>query len=182
MRELKTLLLILAIATATMEVNTVQAAPVSASVQLGTVADSFSLIEKTQYVSGGKQYCWYDNGWKGPGWYWCGYNLRQGFGYGGPPGWQNWHPGSPPLHGPGSSHNPTSPMPPPAGPGAPIVPNLPKNYQSPGLGCAVCAPPPSNKQGPSSGSTNPTKQGPPPPPGGRPPNTGGGGGGGGGHH
>jgi hypothetical protein len=32
-------------------------------------------------------YCWYDQGWKGPGWYQCGYAWRRGHGWGGPYGW-----------------------------------------------------------------------------------------------
>ena len=48
------------------------------------------LIQNIQYVWEGRNYCWYDDGWRGPGWYWCGYNLRQGFGWGGERGWRNW--------------------------------------------------------------------------------------------
>jgi hypothetical protein len=57
MRELKIPLLILAIAIGAMELNTAQAAPVAVSGQLGAIADSLSLVEKTQYVFGGKEYC-----------------------------------------------------------------------------------------------------------------------------
>ena len=28
------------------------------------------------YFFGGHRYCWYDGGWRGPGWYWCGYPWR----------------------------------------------------------------------------------------------------------
>jgi hypothetical protein len=45
------------------------------------------------YFWGGHNYCWY-NGWRGPGWYWCGYGARRGFGWGGGYGWRGWvHPG-----------------------------------------------------------------------------------------
>jgi hypothetical protein len=30
-------------------------------------------LEEVQFVWGGRNYCWYSNGWQGPGWYWCGY-------------------------------------------------------------------------------------------------------------
>jgi hypothetical protein len=40
---------------------------------------------------GGRRYCWYDDGWHGPGYYWCGYGYNQGYGYGGGEGWQGWH-------------------------------------------------------------------------------------------
>ena len=33
-----------------------------------------------QFVYSGHQYCWYGNGWKGAGFYWCGYAWRHGFG------------------------------------------------------------------------------------------------------
>jgi hypothetical protein len=96
--------------------NTAQAAPVAVSSQLGAIADRLSPIEKTQFIIGGREYCWYEDGWNGPGWYRCGYYLRPGFGWGGPSGWHNWHhgPGSEhnpptPTHGPGTSHNPVSP-------------------------------------------------------------------------
>src|SRR5258708_5696696 len=42
------------------------------------------------YFFGGRQYCWYDSAWSGPGWYWCGYAWRNGLGWGGPGGWHGW--------------------------------------------------------------------------------------------
>src|SRR5579863_3601829 len=36
---------------------------------------------------GGHNYCWYDDGWSGPGYYWCGYGYYHGYGYGGGEGW-----------------------------------------------------------------------------------------------
>ena len=39
---------------------------------------------------GGREYCWYDDGWRGSGWYWCGYGYRDGFGWGGGEGFQGW--------------------------------------------------------------------------------------------
>jgi hypothetical protein len=64
-----------------------QAAPVNA---IGDAAAAFNVVDKTQYVYGGHSHCWYNSGWKGPGWYWCGYRWRRGYGYGGPRGWNNW--------------------------------------------------------------------------------------------
>ena len=43
------------------------------------------------YWYDGHQYCWYDIGWRGPGWYWCGYGLNNGIGWGGPIGWHFWY-------------------------------------------------------------------------------------------
>jgi len=49
------------------------------------------LLQKTQYwLWGGRNYCWYDFGWHGPGFYWCGYATRRGYGWGGPIGWRGW--------------------------------------------------------------------------------------------
>ena len=52
--------------------------------------DELSISEQAQYRLGGRQYCFYVDGWRGPGWYWCGYQLRRGLGWGGPVGWNNW--------------------------------------------------------------------------------------------
>jgi len=41
----------------------------------------------TPYAWGGYNYCWYPRGWRGPGWYWCGYAWRTGLGWGGPWAW-----------------------------------------------------------------------------------------------
>lgn len=38
----------------------------------------------------GRAYCWYESGWKGPGWYRCGFAARRGLGWGGPAGWHGW--------------------------------------------------------------------------------------------
>ena len=35
-----------------------------------------SLPRSAIYAWGGRHYCWYYNGWRGPGWYWCGYPWR----------------------------------------------------------------------------------------------------------
>jgi hypothetical protein len=50
-------------------------------------------IEQAQFIFGGRNYCWYDDGWHGPGYYWCGYAFRRGFGWGGGAGWHGWHGG-----------------------------------------------------------------------------------------
>jgi hypothetical protein len=55
-----------------------------------------SQVENAQYVFGGRNFCWYSAGWKGAGWYWCGYAARRGLGWGGPAGWRGWRGG---VHG-----------------------------------------------------------------------------------
>jgi hypothetical protein len=53
------------------------------------------------YALGGHSYCWYDGGWHGPGWYWCGYNYNNGVGWGGPLGFNYWfHFGQPYINNP----------------------------------------------------------------------------------
>jgi len=87
---------------------TAQAMPLS---QLGPSANSLMPLEKTQlFIFGGRHYCFYLDGWHGPGWYWCGYAWRRGFGWGGPRGWHGWHPGRPGPHpGPGPRFHPGGP-------------------------------------------------------------------------
>jgi len=43
------------------------------------------------YVHEGNRYCFYFNGWHGPGWYRCGYAFRRGLGWGGVYGWNSWN-------------------------------------------------------------------------------------------
>ena len=52
-----------------------------------------SEVEQAQFFYGGRNYCWYDDGWRGPGFYWCGYAWRRGLGWGGGVGWHGWHRG-----------------------------------------------------------------------------------------
>ena len=42
------------------------------------------------YVHEGRRYCFYFDGWHGPGWYRCGFAWRRGFGWGGVYGWNDW--------------------------------------------------------------------------------------------
>lgn len=90
--------------------------------------DAMPPIEEAQFSWRGRRYCWYFDGWRGPGWYWCGYHLRRGFGWGGPAGWHGWHrpphrrpginrPGRPPsgVHRPGRPPGVNRPGRPPSG-------------------------------------------------------------------
>jgi hypothetical protein len=83
-----------------------------APIGLRNAADDLILLDSVGYTWKGRQYCWYNAGWRGAGWYWCGYERRRGFGWGGPPGWRGWHrpghrpgihppkPGRPGIHPP----------------------------------------------------------------------------------
>jgi hypothetical protein len=48
------------------------------------------LVAQAQYSYEGKDYCWYDDGWNGPGWYVCGQYTVRGVGWGGGAGWHGW--------------------------------------------------------------------------------------------
>jgi hypothetical protein len=69
------------------------AAPLTGGNSLGSVAAPQQSVELAQYAWGGRNYCWYPGGWRGPGWYWCGYAWRSGFGWGGGYGWHGWRGG-----------------------------------------------------------------------------------------
>jgi hypothetical protein len=58
------------------------------------------------YFWGGHQYCWYPDGWNGPGWYWCGEYSEPGVGWGGGEGWHGWHRGAEHGHGGGPKGGP----------------------------------------------------------------------------
>ena len=50
----------------------------------------FGFPNPLDFMLGGRNYCWYDDGWRGPGWYWCGYGSRYGYGWGGGEGFNGW--------------------------------------------------------------------------------------------
>ncbi len=56
-------------------------------------------LQDVQFLFGGRNYCWYPVGWRGPGYYWCGYANRRGLGWGGPVGWHGWRSGGGGDHG-----------------------------------------------------------------------------------
>lgn len=86
---MKKLGLAVAFAGATLALSaTAQAAPVGSAI--GNAAATINLVEKSQYVYGGYNHCWYRSGWHGAGWYRCGYRWRSGYGWGGVAGWNGW--------------------------------------------------------------------------------------------
>ncbi|WP_294540037.1 hypothetical protein [uncultured Rhodoblastus sp.] len=74
-------------------INTAGAAVVGGIASGGRLALAASPIEQAQYVYGGAPYCFYGNGWRGPGWYRCGFAFRTGYGWGGGYGWNGWRGG-----------------------------------------------------------------------------------------
>ena len=74
----------------------------------GAVAGLRTDASLVQFLFGGRQYCWYEYGWQGPGWYWCGYERRRGYGWGGGYGWhgaRGGHPGAGRGVGHGAAHS-----------------------------------------------------------------------------
>jgi hypothetical protein len=76
------------------------AAPLPNDTSIKGAATAESPVELAQFLFGGRNYCFYPDGWHGPGFYWCGYAFRTGFGYGGPEGWRGWGRGGPGRGGP----------------------------------------------------------------------------------
>jgi len=67
------------------------ARPVRPRATESAASGSADFAEDEYYWFEGHRYCWYDIGWRGPGWYWCGYGLNNGIGWGGPIGWHFWY-------------------------------------------------------------------------------------------
>src|SRR5215469_2077251 len=65
---------------------------------LRTAANQLAAVETVQFSWKGQRYCWYNSGWRGPGWYRCGFRWRRGHGWGGPSGWHGWR--RPGMHRP----------------------------------------------------------------------------------
>jgi len=75
--------------------ESVRAAPLVAVGGVRAAAQNLNAVETVQFIWAGRNYCWYDDGWRGPGWYWCGYAFRTGLGWGGGYGWHGWRGGHP---------------------------------------------------------------------------------------
>ena len=76
--------------------------PLAGSAEAATVGalptTGFLPIENAQMIYLGHNFCWYDGGWQGPGYYWCGYAWNHGAGWGGGEGWHGWNHGSQGAH------------------------------------------------------------------------------------
>jgi hypothetical protein len=92
MRSVRSLTLAAAVLMCGLPIGMAQAAPIAPQ-GFGPAADEQSVIEHVQFRWAGGEYCWYEDGWRGPGFYRCGYRLRVGRGWGGPAGWHGWRVG-----------------------------------------------------------------------------------------
>lgn len=86
--------ILVAAALATASLMGAASANASPSIVIGVDRPGVAVVDQAQYVYYGHRYCWYEDGWRGPGWYWCGYAYRRGWGWGGPGGWRGWYSGS----------------------------------------------------------------------------------------
>jgi hypothetical protein len=69
-----------------------QAMPLTGSAAMREAAGATNLVEQTAvFVYEGRPFCFYFDGWQGPGWYRCGFAWRRGLGWGGVYGWQGWN-------------------------------------------------------------------------------------------
>lgn len=81
---------VVALAVASVAINSPSQAAAVAPNGLRAAADELAVIDTVQFTWRGRPYCWYPTGWRGPGWYRCGFRWRRGFGWGGPLGWHGW--------------------------------------------------------------------------------------------
>ncbi len=124
-KTLRSSLMIAGLAVATLSATP----PAQAQIRIGVGA--YPGYHGPVYRFAGEDYCWYEDAWRGPGWYVCGSQWRRGFGWGGQYGWHGWHPRP--------HHHPHGPRPQP-GPGRPPVGGHPGPSKPP-----VGAPPGSPK-------------------------------------
>jgi hypothetical protein len=71
-------------------VSAAQAAPAGPLVSGVYLSGDAATLQPVQFFFGGENYCWYVSGWRGPGYYYCGYAWRRGLGWGGGAGWNGW--------------------------------------------------------------------------------------------
>src|ERR1700704_4416547 len=91
MRKLvTTLLAAAAFVAAGSVINRADAMPLGDPTGVRGAIDELNIIDNVQYYYGGRRYCWYEDGWNGPGWYWCGHYLVPGLYWGGGVGWRGW--------------------------------------------------------------------------------------------
>jgi hypothetical protein len=73
-------------------INRADAMPLGDQTGIRGAIDDLNIIDNVQYYYGSRRYCWLDDGWNGPGWYWCdGYGP--GIGWGGGYGWRGFRGG-----------------------------------------------------------------------------------------
>src|SRR5205809_771605 len=74
-------------------INRADAMPLGDPSGIRAAGEELNIIDNVQFIYGGRNYCFYDDGWNGPGWYWCGRYLVPGIGWGGGLGFRGWRGG-----------------------------------------------------------------------------------------
>ena len=72
-----------------------EAAVGGGAIGLSVAAAQFAPVQQVQFFYDGRNYCWYDDGWQGPGFYLCGFAWNEGYGWGGGYGWNGWRGSAP---------------------------------------------------------------------------------------
>ncbi len=70
-------------------ISSAQAGPVGLPGGTWAAIDHRNIVEPANMM-GHHDYCWYEDGWNGAGWYQCGYAGLKDQGWGGPYGWNGW--------------------------------------------------------------------------------------------
>src|SRR5690242_20008198 len=79
-------------ATLTFAYMPAQAAPLAGAEAITRAAVATEPLQDVAvHVFRGRPYCFYFDGWHGPGWYRCGWAWRRGLGWGGIYGWNDWY-------------------------------------------------------------------------------------------
>ena len=74
-----------------MSANSGNAMSINIGTGLKPALDATDIIQKAAvFIVEGYRYCFYFDGWHGPGWYRCGFAWRRNLGWGGEYGWQSW--------------------------------------------------------------------------------------------
>src|ERR1700730_326754 len=81
------------VATGRLLTTAASAVPFARPDGIEAAASGVDVAETVQFFWEGRRYCWYDDGWQGPGFYWCGYRWQRGVGWGGGYGWHGWRHG-----------------------------------------------------------------------------------------
>ncbi len=73
----------------TVLIGSAQAGPLGSLDGVRSAIDPHTIVERA-HMWANQNFCWYEDGWNGAGWYQCGYAGRKGLGWGGPYGWHGW--------------------------------------------------------------------------------------------
>ncbi len=79
-----------AVSVAALGAPTASAVPLNGAAQPMANTKAAETVQVARMFWDGDWYCFYWDGWNGPGWYLCDYGWNYGYGWGGHPGWRGW--------------------------------------------------------------------------------------------